>query len=581
MPTRKELLQVLAQKGITKGLSRLVKSNLQRLIAGNKTLPNTSNLKKLTREQLAQLAKQRGLKVVSKNTKKTLMAKIQPPPPPAVLVEQPVSTVDCIQRSRVPLHEYQKEVCRRLETQRGLIAVHSVGSGKTLTAVTASQCFLQKHPRAKVFVITPVSLIDNFKKEMITYGISNKDSRYVFYSHSKFVMDFQDGTIKNRDLEGNMMIIDEIHNFKKTPILTKIGPKKLMKLSTEQRKFLVNGTYQPSRGYYIREAAVKCSKVLGLTATPIVNSIEDLRILISIVTKTRFANRMKNANNMGEKIGALESNKSASELVARSRGIFSFYERAKEDPRFPRFGIKNVYIKMPPNYLEAYNKIEASMPMQDVNYKTNSSAFFTNIRNAVNRIDNTMTSPKVLWTVNKIQKTVRSGGRVLLYSVWINSGIKMIARQLEALGIPFNFISGEISQKKRKDIVRDYNSGTKPVLLISKAGGEGLDLKKTTVAIMLEPMWNPATEMQVFGRAVRSGSHAGLPKDQQVVKCYLLFLVKPTEKVGNNKVVKGTHAADQIIYAYTQRKREMIRRVYQEIGQFSPWKENRVNKIKN
>lgn len=588
MPTRKNLINALAAKGITKGLSKFAKPNLERLLTDKTNLPpvnSSTNLTKFTRVQLMQLAKQRGLKVLSKNTKKAILNKLNPSPstvPVSVVVEQRKSSVDCITRSKIPLRDYQKKVCHMLEKQRGVIAVHSVGSGKTLTAVTASQCFLQAHPRAKVFVVTPVSLIDNFKKEMVGYGISNKDPSYLFYSHAKFINEIQNGTIKPQHLRGNMIIIDEIHNFKKLPILIKLTPAKIAKLSSDQKKHIVRDMYYPTRGYYLREAASQCSKVLGLTATPIINSIEDLRILISIVTNSRFANRVKN-NNMGEHIGVIGSKSSENALIARSQGVFSFYERAKDDPRFPRFDIKNVYIKMPPNYLNAYNKVEAGLAVNNINYRTDATAFFTNIRNAVNRIDNTMHSPKVIWAVNKIQKTIRTGGKVLLYSVWLNSGIKMIAKQLQELKIPFNFISGELSQKKRQDIVREYNSGEKPVLLISKAGGEGLDLKETSVVIMLEPVWNPAAEMQVFGRAIRSGSHARLPPSKQFVKCYLLLLIKPSEKLmtPTNKLVIGTFAADQIIYAYTQKKRDMIRKIYKDIAQFVPWVENRRSRIKS
>ena len=217
MSTRKNLISALAAKGVTKGLSKLAKPNLERLLRGNKNVPNASNLTKLTRHQLGLVAKNRGIKVLSKNTKKTILNKLAAPPvPTSVIVEQKKSSVDCITRSKIPLHDYQKKVCQMLNKQRGVIAVHSVGTGKTLTAVTASQCFLQKHPLAKVIVVTPVSLIDNFKKEMIAYGISNKDPQYVFYSHAKFILEYQNGKIKPQDLRGNMIIIDEIHNFKNT-----------------------------------------------------------------------------------------------------------------------------------------------------------------------------------------------------------------------------------------------------------------------------------------------------------------------------------------------------------------------------
>ena len=511
------------------------------------------------------------------------------------MVEKTKSSVDCIQRSKIPLRDYQKIVCDTLRKQRGVIAVHSVGTGKTLTAVTASQCFLQDNPNAKVIVVTPVSLVDNFKKEMEGYGVSGTDPRYVFYSHAKFALDIQNDKFKEKDMRGNMLIIDEIHNFKKTPILDKLGPTKLVSLTAAQRKHLIRGVYYPTRGYYVRKISSAAKKVLGLTATPIVNTFEDLRFPISFVTAREFMNRKTDPSDFGNYIGGLTGDPSKEALIGLSRGVFSFYERAKSDSRFPGFDIQNVYIKMPQDYLKTYDEIEQTISQKNLDYKADSEAFFTNIRNAVNKIDNTMHSPKVLWALNKIQSTVKSGGKVLLYSVWLDSGIKMIAKHLTDLGIGHNFITGEISQTKRKEIVKDYNNGKKPVLLISKAGGEGLDLKGTSVAIMLEPVWNPATEMQVFGRAVRSGSHAGLPKSKQYVKCYLLFLVKPYERIQGASAdatmdlvaevrPNGARefAADQIINAYTQKKRKMIREIYKEISkysvekkQFSPWSANR------
>lgn len=517
------------------------------------------------------------------------------------VVKQKKSNVDCIERSKIPLRDYQKAVCSALRKQRGLIAVHSVGSGKTLTAVTASQCFLQDNPAAKVIVVTPVSLIDNFKKEMEGYGILRTDKRYEFYSHAKFALDIQNHKFTPKNMEGNMLIIDEIHNYKKTPILEKLGPSGISKLSKTQKSHLLRGKFMPGRGYYVRKIAKFAKKILGLTATPIVNNIDDLRFPISILTGIDFANRAGDPEEFGDRIGVLGTNTARDSIMQMSRGLFSFYERPKDDPRFPRYDIENVYIEMPPDYFKTYTEIEQTVFPKELDYRSDATAFFTNIRNAVNKIDNTMHSPKVVWALRKIQKTIERGGKVLLYSVWLNSGIKMIADHLKKSDIGYNFISGDIPQKQRQQIVKDYNSGKKPVLLISKAGGEGLDLKGTTVAIMLEPVWNPATEMQVFGRAVRSGSHIGLPRDKQYVKCYLLFLIKPGEKILQNaqdafshkeliKQPNGSsafaHAADQIINGFVILKRKDIKSIYREISrygiekkQFVPWSANRRVKV--
>ena len=118
MSTKKNLVSALAAKGITKGLSKLAKPNLVRLLAGNTSVPNTSNLTKLTRHQLELVAKHRGIKVLSKNTKKTIINKLNPPAPPAVIVEQKKSNIDCITRSKIPLHDYQKKVCQMLNSRQ-------------------------------------------------------------------------------------------------------------------------------------------------------------------------------------------------------------------------------------------------------------------------------------------------------------------------------------------------------------------------------------------------------------------------------------------------------------------------------
>ena len=87
-----------------------------------------------------------------------------------------------------------------------------------------------------------------------------------------------------------------------------------------------------------------------------------------------------------------------------------------------------------------------------------------------------------------------------------------------------------MSKKKREEIVEEYNNNKIKVLLISKAGGEGLDLKATRNIIIMEPSWNEATHKQVIGRAIRYKSHEGVPKKDRVVDVYRLFLLKRAEE---------------------------------------------------
>ena len=78
----------------------------------------------------------------------------------------------CITRSGLPLRAHQRRVIEFMERsqRKGMMLFHKVGSGKTLTAIVASQCYLDRHPDGRVLVLTPTSLKSNFLKEMERYA---------------------------------------------------------------------------------------------------------------------------------------------------------------------------------------------------------------------------------------------------------------------------------------------------------------------------------------------------------------------------------------------------------------------------
>ena len=58
-------------------------------------------------------------------------------------------------------------------------------------------------------------------------------------------------------------------------------------------------------------------------------------------------------------------------------------------------------------------------------------------------------------------------------------------------------------------------------ILVSKTGAEGLDLKWLRETHQVEPYWDKARDHQVTARAVRIGSHDGLPEAEREVQPYL------------------------------------------------------------
>ena len=79
------------------------------------------------------------------------------------------------------------------------------------------------------------------------------------------------------------------------------------------------------------------------------------------------------------------------------------------------------------------------------------------------------------------------------------------------------------------------------MLVITKAGAEGLDLKETRSIVIIDPTFNPSSIEQIIGRGVRYKSHEHLPVADRVVNVYFMELVKP---VG----IAGSLTGDQILY---------------------------------
>ena len=80
---------------------------------------------------------------------------------------------------------------------------------------------------------------------------------------------------------------------------------------------------------------------------------------------------------------------------------------------------------------------------------------------------------------------------------------------------------------ERQKIVNDFNSDKFQVLVVTKAGGEGLDLKGVRSVVVMDPTWNDAGLQQVIGRAIRYKSHIHLPQEEQKVTVYFMILSIP------------------------------------------------------
>lgn len=403
----------------------------------------------------------------------------------------------------ITLKKHQLSVSNQLVGNRGVIAVHSVGTGKTLTAISSSQCLLNKKLVENIIVITPTSLQKNFITQAIQYGLTQKelDLHYTFYTIQGISNAIDSGKISNPS--GSLIIIDEAHNLR---------------------------TIGGSRFDSINKYTKKASKVLLLTATPLINYPSDIINLISLVSGDKPISQ--------DKFNLMIGDKDKTEFKKYIKGIFNFYLKDSDipDPNFPSKKILEIFLPMEDSYLKTYEKIEQGQEhkIQDFRGK-NIHVFYNGLRRASNIIETK--SPKVDWIKEKISS--EQNVKYVIFSHFINMGIVPVMNWLNKIKIPYAHVTGDLSIDERGEAVSKYNTDKIKVLFISKAGSEGLDLKNTKYIIIMESSWNENSIEQIIGRGVRYKSHETLTKSKRNVTIYRLYTIKPEEYKNINKITKS------------------------------------------
>ena len=413
-----------------------------------------------------------------------------------------------------PQH-HQQEAVDQLEGSKSLIANHGLGSGKTFTSILAGE----KTPGPKL-VLAPAALLGNYRKELKKTGVPEGDYHLLSYEKFRKSPDAHIDRIKP-----SLLIADEFHRTKDSGTAT---------------------------GDSIRQARLRVPKFLGLTGTMAQNHPSEIAELVHNATGAAVLGRNKQefAQNfiqertvkpgllgrlMGRKPGIVEEPKNLDKFKAiTQKYVHTFAGDEEYKKHIPTVDREVVRVPMDKNQQRVYDftfgeapawvrwKIKNNLP-PGKREALNMNAFLIGARQASTALEpfgNPHETPKMNAVLDDIQKGVKSNPHFkgVVYSSFLGAGLKPLEERLKKAKIPYGSFTGEQPSAVRNQMVADYNTGKLKTLLISPAGGEGLDLKGTNYMALLDPSWNPAKINQAVGRVARFKSHEHLPEDQRRVK---------------------------------------------------------------
>lgn len=455
---------------------------------------------------------------------------------------------------KTELLPHQQRVVDRIqkEDQPGLVVVHGLGSGKTLTSIAAQDAL-----KAPASVVVPASLRANYTKER-TKHLSGKKQPIKLDS-------IQNVAAKQKVPDGKLLVVDEAHRAR-----------------------------DPSSKTYHALAENMADKRLLLTGSPFYNHPSDVAPLINLAAGDRVLPQSKEdftkafirerqvspgffGRLRGVKPGVVEelNPKRSKELSGTFSKWIDYHPGSQEG--FPEVTREDVQVPMTRDQLRVYDafmgqaapwfkaKVKKGLPPSKQEAKQ-LNAF----ANAVRQVSNTTEgyqpgmapqAPKIEAAFTRLQQHLQENpnARAVVYSNYLDSGINPYKKRLEEAGVPFGEFTGQMNHSQRDQMVRDYNEGKLKTLLLSSAGGEGLDLKGTSLMQLLEPHWNLERLKQVEGRGARFKSHDHLPEEERKLRIERYLATRPRSGVLERlHLAKPGYGIDEYLQRLSGDKEKLI-----------------------
>lgn len=422
--------------------------------------------------------------------------------------------------------DHHDDVLDMLDKSPGVVAQHSMGSGKSLLALRAAARAQKEHPHQSVVISAPASVVKQFPDEAKKFNIDLDQKRLKLMSHEELV-NKAESIAKDWP---SLLVVDEAHRLRNT------------------------GTAKNKAHALVREHS---DKALLLSGTAMYNKPHDLASLVNLAAGSKrlpenekdfekefigvekidpgFSKRLFGAQ-YGER-QYLKNRGTLKKILKEHVHNFDAQEHLPEE--FAKTEERVHKVEMSPEQYRYYRfaedqipwpirvKIRAGLPLSKKE-SASLNAFSSGVRQISNSFASyTMDPSKVdpspkfntmLQHQKELREKLKKNYRGVVYSNYLGSGLAHYSKLLEKEGIPHGVYTGELSKTEKKRMVDDYNDGKFDTLLLSSSGAEGLNLKGVRHVQVMEPHWNESKIRQVAARAVRRGSHSHLPeKDRHVV----------------------------------------------------------------
>lgn len=411
---------------------------------------------------------------------------------------------------RTTLYPYQIEGVRFAFNAGRVLIADEMGLGKTVQAIGTAELFRSRNMVSSVLVVCPTSLKYQWKKEIerftghdvtVVEGIHsrrrelyNAPTDYKVVSYHTLANDIKAlGTIAT-----DMLIMDEVQRLK-------------------------NWNTQISQA----ARRIESEYAVVLSGTPLENKLEELYSVMQFVDQYAlgplhtFLNETVSTNGSGRVVGY----RNLSSIARRLKPYMLRRRKADVSLQLPERTDKILYVPMTREQKDIHDGAHASVAQlvakwQRLHFLSEKErkrlllllAQMRMVCDSTFVLDlSTRYDTKVAETVQLIMSMIENGDdKAVVFSQWERM-TRIIAKELEAAGIGYEYFHGGVRADERGRICERFNSDPeKRVFLSTDAGSTGLNLQAASLIINVDLPWNPAVLEQRIARVHRIGQRRNI-----------------------------------------------------------------------
>ena len=400
---------------------------------------------------------------------------------------------------------YQREGMEFAARRGRCILADEMGLGKTLQAIGTAALLYREGYISSVLIVCPTSLKYQWKREIKTFigadalvvegtqpvrqSLYERPDVYKIVSYNSLKNDIK----ATGGMSVDMVIMDEVQRLK-------------------------NWDTQIARS----ARRVRADYSLILSGTPLENKLEELYSIVQLVDQYclgpfyLFRQNHIQTTDSGKVIGY----KGLNEVGALVGPILLRRRKADVSIQLPERMDKNLFVPMTKEQRAAHDEYKEMVARIVIKWQKTHFLSETDRRRLLTGLsmmrmvcDSTYIldqksrhDTKVEEVLSILQDIFAAGDdKVVIFSGWERM-TRLIAGELDKLGIPYSNLNGSVPSPKRKDLIdRFTDDPSVRVFLSTDAGATGLNLQAASYVINMDLPWNPAVLEQRIGRIYRMG----------------------------------------------------------------------------